>query len=191
MAFWVIVSCQCCKEFMVFLGLVPPSQQASEAYLKVWVHHPQARPLVTPLFPLWLAPSPQLLMPPYLPLAYFIQVPFPQLWVVSPSLPSLSLSDWRSLGWGLLHHPVPHPRWNWSQAPTPSTFPQSLSMFQGSETHRVRRSLPACLLTQCSTGYVPPPPDSCLRWQLLSCSFSVTLPFPPLFPEPSLPCRLP
>ena len=69
--------------------------------------------------------------------------------------------------------------------------PQSLSMFQGSETHRVRSSLTACLLTQCSTGYVPPPPDSCLRWQLLSCSFSVTLPFPPLFPEPSLPCRLP
>ncbi|TKC50465.1 hypothetical protein EI555_019816 [Monodon monoceros] len=34
-AFWVIVSCQCCKEFMVFLGLVPPSRRASEAYPKM------------------------------------------------------------------------------------------------------------------------------------------------------------
>ena len=35
MAFWVIVSCQCCEEVMVILGLVPASRRASEAYPKV------------------------------------------------------------------------------------------------------------------------------------------------------------
>ena len=81
-AFCIHVSQQCCKEMMAkelsLWACCPPYSRAERASQGSESPILESSLPSTPPFPLWCVPSLQLLIPSHLPLAHFIQEPFPK-----------------------------------------------------------------------------------------------------------------
>lgn len=148
------------------LGAVPPPWQSSEEQSKgPGSPPPRPWPLTTPLFPLCLAPSPQPLLPPPPPLA------LPQT-LSGITLPPKPVSQClKTPGVGASSSSCPC-SCNWSQAPTPSTFSQSLHSALGTDTRLQAEGQPAGLPTDPMLYWLWPPWPPVIQasgWQCCPC----------------------